>query len=100
MTDLIAKAQIGGGPLVLVGIGGRGGAGKTTLALAILPAPRWCPTDVFWNGEEFDLGAAPARGGSKPLAARRAGGARYAAYDWAARTPAGERGGGTEAVWS
>jgi uridine kinase len=40
--------------LVLVGIGGHGGAGKSTLAAAI-PGAQVVPTDAFWDGEGFAI---------------------------------------------
>ena len=46
------------GSLLLVGIGGHGGSGKTTLANAIgkaVPNTEVVSTDSFWNGELFDL---------------------------------------------
>ncbi len=45
-------------PFVLLGIGGHGGAGKSTLARALAetrPAVQIVPTDSFWNGSQFDL---------------------------------------------
>ena len=39
---------------VLIGIGGHGGAGKTTLARSI-PGAQIVSTDEFWNGAEFEL---------------------------------------------
>jgi uridine kinase len=39
---------------VLVGIGGHGGAGKSTLARAI-PGAQVVGTDEFWDGTEFEL---------------------------------------------
>lgn len=86
VIELIAEARATR-PLVLVGIGGRGAAGKTTLAGAI-PGAQAVPTDAFWDGESFDL-ARLRREVLEPLLARRP--ARYAAFDWAARAPAGER---------
>lgn len=43
---------------ILVGIGGHGGAGKSTLARALAetrPAVQIVATDSFWNGSHFDL---------------------------------------------
>lgn len=45
-------------PFVLVGIGGHGGAGKSTLALRIaaeMPTSQVVATDAFWDGSGFDL---------------------------------------------
>ncbi len=53
MLELIAATR----PMrafTFVGIGGRGGSGKTTLAHAI-PEAQIVSTDEFWNGEGFDL---------------------------------------------
>lgn len=71
-------------PFVLVGIGGRGGSGKTTLAAAI-PGAQVVATDEFWNGEEFEL-TRLAREVLEPLL--RGDEARYRAFDWAARRTA------------
>ena len=88
MTELIdaAVARSGGG-LVLVGIGGRGGAGKTTLARAI-PGAQVVSTDEFWDGEGFDI---PRLGREvvTPLSAGRA--ARFSSYDWAQKRLRGSR---------
>jgi len=73
--------------LVLVGIGGHGGAGKTTLARA-LPCAQVVPTDAFWDGSGFDLSRLR-REVLEPLL--RGETARYAAYDWASRAPVGDR---------
>ena len=72
---------------VLVGIGGRGGAGKTSLAHAI-PDAEIVSTDEFWDGREFDLGRLR-REVFDPLVA--GGTARFASFDWAAQTARGER---------
>lgn len=86
MTRLIETARAER-PLVLVGIGGRGGAGKSTLAEA-LPGAQVVQTDAFWDGTGFDL-ARLHREVLEPLV--RGETARYAAYDWGARAPAGVR---------
>ena len=70
-----------------VGIGGRGGAGKSTLAGAITGA-QVVSTDEFWGGEAFDLSRLRAEVFEPLLAGRDA---RYAAWDWAARRPGGTR---------
>jgi uridine kinase len=44
--------------LVLVGIGGHGGAGKSTLAARlrdVVDDTQVVPTDAFWDGSSFDL---------------------------------------------
>jgi uridine kinase len=81
-----AVARSGGG-LVLVGIGGRGGAGKTTLAGAVAGA-QVVSTDEFWDGEGFDI---PRLGRDvvTPLSEGRA--ARYSSYDWEEKRLRGSR---------
>lgn len=86
MTALIETARAGR-QLVLVGIGGHGGTGKSTLAEA-LPDAQVVPTDAFWDGDAFDLSRLQ-REVLEPLL--RGEPARYAAYDWAAGAPGGER---------
>lgn len=86
MTRLVEAARAER-PLVLVGIGGHGGAGKSTLAEA-LPGAQVVQTDAFWDGAGFDL-ARLCREVLEPLL--RGETARYAAYDWDTRAPAGER---------
>jgi uridine kinase len=73
--------------LVLVGIGGHGCAGKTTLA-RLLPATAIVSTDEFWDGAGFDLGRVR-REVLDPLVERRP--ARFASFDWEHRQPRGER---------
>jgi uridine kinase len=70
---------------VFVGIGGHGGAGKTTLAHA-LPGAQIVSTDSFWDGAAFDLGRLRAEA-LEPLLAGRA--ACFAVWDWAAQAPGG-----------
>ncbi len=84
--DLIAAAS-GQRAFTFVGIGGRGGAGKSTLAGQI-PAAQVVGTDEFWDGEGFDLSRLRAEV-FEPLLAGRA--ALYAAWDWVERRPGGER---------
>lgn len=72
---------------VLVGIGGQGAAGKTTLA-RLIPAARIVSTDEFWDGEGFDIPRL-AREVVTPLAQGRP--ARFASYDWPARRLRGTR---------
>jgi uridine kinase len=73
--------------LVLVGIGGRGGAGKTTLAHAV-PGAQVVGTDEFWDGEGFEL-TRLRREVLDPLVAGET--ARFSSYDWEARAPRGVR---------
>jgi uridine kinase len=83
---LIDGARAPDGRLTLVGIGGHGGAGKSTLA-ALVAGAQVVSTDAFWDGEGFDLDrlraeiVAPLRAGRQ---------ARFAAWDWAARQSSGE----------
>lgn len=70
-----------------VGIGGRGGAGKSTLA-AMVAGAQVVSTDEFWDGDGFDLDRLRAEVFHPLLTGRNA---RYASWDWAARRPGGER---------
>ncbi len=78
-------------PLTVVGIGGHGGAGKSTLAALIAQAePATAAVvaiDSFWNGSIFDLDRLDAEV-FKPLL--RGEQAEYDSWDWQARRP-GER---------
>jgi uridine kinase len=86
VLDVIAAASQGK-VMTLVGIGGHGAAGKTTLARAV-PGAQIVSTDEFWNGEAFDLDrlerevVAPLVGGET---------ATFASYDWAAGEARGSR---------
>jgi uridine kinase len=71
--------------LVLVGIGGRGCAGKSTLAQLISEA-QVVGTDEFWDGSDFRLDRVRTEV-LVPLAAGRA--ATYEGWNWAARAAAG-----------
>jgi uridine kinase len=73
--------------LVLVGIGGHGGAGKTTLARAIRSASV-VGTDEFWDGSGFELSRLR-REVFDPLLEGRS--ARFTSFDWSARMERGER---------
>ncbi len=85
VLDLIASA--GHGKVVLVGIGGRGAAGKSTLARQI-PDAGLVAIDSFWDGKRFVLERL-LREVIEPL--RLGVAARYDAWDWAAQRPAGIR---------
>jgi uridine kinase len=63
---------------VLVGIGGHGGAGKTTLARSI-PGAQVVSTDEFWDGREFELSRLRADV-IEPLLRDET--AEYRAFDW------------------
>ena len=86
MLDLIAAAPSRRG-FSFVGIGGRGGSGKSTLA-ARIPGAQVVGTDEFWNGESFALSRLRAEVFDPLLLEREA---RYAAWDWDAKRPGGER---------
>lgn len=82
MLDLVAAARPTRG-FTFVGIGGRGAAGKSTLAHRI-PGAQHVATDEFWNGEGFDLERLRAEVFDPLLADRRS---RYDAWDWSRRCP-------------
>lgn len=86
VLDLIAAAQREG-ELVLVGIGGRGGAGKTTLA-GMIPGAQVVSTDEFWTGDSFDIERL-SREVVVPLIEGAT--AQFASYDWAAGRAGGRR---------
>jgi uridine kinase len=86
VLELVATATPRNG-LVLVGIGGHGGAGKSTLARAI-PGAQVVSTDEFWTGDGFDLERLR-REVVEPLL--RGEPARFASFDWAAQAPRGAR---------
>jgi uridine kinase len=69
--------------LVLVGIGGRGGSGKTTLARSIRDA-QVVATDEFWDGSSFELQRLRTEV-IEPLRAGRE--ARFHGFDWARQRP-------------
>jgi uridine kinase len=87
VLELVEAARGGGARLVLVGIGGHGGAGKSTLA-AMIPDAVVVSTDEFWDGSSFDIDrlrrevVAPLATGSDAV---------FASYDWVAGRPRGSR---------
>jgi len=87
VLELIEGAGAGEERLVLVGIGGHGGAGKTTLA-RMIPGAQIVSTDEFWTGEAFDLERL-SREVVAPLSVGTV--ARFASYDWSARRTRGLR---------
>jgi uridine kinase len=86
VLDLIAAARPARG-FTLVGIGGRGGAGKSTLA-ACIEGAQVVSTDAFWDGDGFELTRLRAEVFEPLLLGRDAA---YAAWDWAAGRPGGTR---------
>jgi uridine kinase len=86
--DLIAAAAPARG-FTFVGIGGCGGAGKSTLAASV-PDATVVSTDEFWdgNGNGFDLARLRAEVFDPLLAGREAA---FASWDWAAKRPRGGR---------
>ncbi len=87
MIDLVAAATTRGDDPVLVGIGGRGGAGKTTLA-GMIAGAQIVSTDEFWDGVGFDIQRL-AREVVWPLARRVK--ARFSSWDWSAGETRGVR---------
>ncbi len=87
VLELIAAAAHGTTSVVLVGVGGHGGAGKTTLA-RMIPGAQVVSTDEFWNGEGFDIERL-SREVVTPLSQGAA--ANFTSYDWAAREQRGSR---------
>ena len=85
VLDLIAGASPGRG-FALVGIGGRGGAGKSTLA-ALVPGAQVVSTDEFWDGNGFDLTRLRKEVFDVLLAGQPA---TFASWDWAGRRPGRE----------
>jgi uridine kinase len=77
VAALLAECQAVRG-FVLVGIGGHGGAGKTTLAHE-LPEAQIVSTDQFWDGAEFELSRLRADV-IDPLLREET--AEYRAFDW------------------
>lgn len=86
VLDLITAARPARG-FTFVGIGGRGAAGKSTLA-ALVPDAQVVSTDEFWDGEGFALDRLE-REVVVPLLAGAA--ARYEAWDWDGKRARGRR---------
>jgi len=93
VLDLIDAAPVDRG-FTFVGIGGRGGAGKSTLA-ARIPGAQVVSTDEFWDGAGFDLDRLRDEVFDALVAGREA---RFASWDWSARRPAGLRTVGPEGI--
>jgi len=74
-------------PFLLVGIGGRGASGKSTLARA-LPDAVSIGTDEFWNGRDFDLSRLRREVFERLLSGRPA---RFSSWDWEAGARRGNR---------
>ena len=87
MLEHVAAARAQSPEPVLVGIGGHGGAGKSTLA-RLIPGAQIVSTDEFWDGTGFDIERL-AREVVEPLARGEA--ARFASFDWVAGEPRGSR---------
>jgi uridine kinase len=87
VLELIAAAVRNATTVVVVGVGGHGGAGKTTLA-GMIPGAQIVSTDEFWDGEGFDIERL-SREVVTPLSNGAA--ARFASFDWAARKQRGWR---------
>jgi uridine kinase len=86
LVSLIAEARPAR-EFVLVGIGGHGGAGKSTLAAAVagaVPGTRIVATDSFWNGSAFELDRLRTEVVDVLLAGRTA---HPAEWDWHAGAP-------------
>ena len=73
-------------PLTLVGIGGHGAAGKTTLA-NLIPNAQLVGTDEFWDGSEFELSRLQAEVLEPILSGEQA---EYRAFSWELRMQVAE----------
>lgn len=92
LTDIVERIRSAQrhSSLVLVGIGGHGASGKSTLASCIAreladTAPchiQIVATDAFWNGSQFELDRLRAEVVDVLLAGKMA---RYDAWDWTTR---------------
>ena len=87
MLELVATAREHGVEPLLVGIGGHGGAGKTTLA-GMIDGAQIVSTDEFWDGEAFDIDRLR-REVVEPLV--RGQDATFGSYDWVTRETRGSR---------
>lgn len=87
VLELVAAELERGREPVLVGIGGHGGAGKSTLA-RMIPGAQIVSTDEFWDGAGFEL---PRLGRQVVWPLERGDEARYESWDWAAGRAAGTR---------
>jgi len=88
IADLIETAGAVHG-LVLVGIGGHGAAGKSTLAARLadeVPGVQIVATDGFFDGDQFDLRRLRTDVVDELLAGRSA---MYEPWDWARGAPSG-----------
>lgn len=86
LLDLVDDRRADAG-LVLVGIGGGGCAGKSTLA-QLVPSAQVVGTDEFWDGTDFRLDRVLADV-LRPLASGRA--TTFESWNWAAQASAGLR---------
>jgi uridine kinase len=86
VLELVDAARRPGG-VTLVGIGGHGAAGKSTLA-ALIPDAQIVSTDEFWSGSGFEIGRI-ARELVGPLSHGEV--AQFSSYDWAAGKRRGTR---------
>ena len=87
LIDAARDSAVAGCGVILVGIGGHGAAGKTTLA-RMIPDAQIVSTDEFWDGKEFEIGRI-AREVITPLSSGHP--ARFASYDWAVGERRGSR---------
>jgi len=78
----LALARPTGRSFVLVGIGGHGASGKTTLA-HLIPNAQVVSTDEFWDGAEFELSRLRAEVLEPILRGERA---EYHAFSWELQT--------------
>lgn len=83
---LVERARAGRA-LTLVGIGGHGASGKSTLA-SLIPDAQVVSTDGFWDGSGFAIDRVRSEVIDPLLTGREA---RFTAWDWAAQRPGGVR---------